>query len=438
MPQLTAPSIPVFKHQLLSLICLAGLPIAACAQEPTASETTSATQTATPTPSAAASTPPDQALVPLEMEILAPPGTSIPRFMVDAAWPEMPSDTIIGQVPGLAVDSDDNVWIAQRPHTLGGTDTGLAMDPPIARNCCRPGPTIMSFAQDGTYLGGWGGPGTGPEVDGVDQWPRNIHGLFVDSDETIWIGGNGDGDHVVLNFTKDGEYIGMVGRHGETDGNASETRLGNPADIWRGSGEVVIADGYINKRIIRFEDGTLDFSGYEGAYAEDPSGGTREGSFDQSQATATTDGGANPLARSFGDIVHCVVGTNDDLIFICDRRNNRAQVFQRTETGDLEHLRDIVIAPETGGTRTVSDIDFSPDGKFIYIADMMNSSIWILDRETYEPLASIGRVGRYPGEFTWLHSVVADSDGNLYTSEVNTGRRVQKLVYMGEEVYQGE
>ena len=97
-----------------------------------------------------------------------------------------------------------------------------------------------------------------------------------------------------------------------------------------------------------------------------------------------------------------------------------------------------MIAPETGGTRTVSDIDFSPDGKFIYIADMMNSSIWILDRETYEPLASIGRVGRYPGEFTWLHSVVADSDGNLYTSEVNTGRRVQKLVYMGEEVYQGE
>ena len=69
---------------------------------------------------------------------------------------------------------------------------------------------------------------------------------------------------------------------------------------------------------------------------------------------------------------------------------------------------------------------------------MMNSTVWVLNRETYEPIANFGRVGRYPGQFTWLHSVVADSDGNLYTSEVNTGRRVQKLVYMGEEIYDGE
>ena len=100
---------------------------------------------------------------------------------------------------------------------------------------------------------------------------------------------------------------------------------------------------------------------------------------------------------------------------------------------DVEFVRDIVIAEETGGTRTVSDITFSPDGEFIYIADMMNSSIWILDSESYDILARIGRVGRYPGEFTWLHSVVSDSQGNLYTSEVNTGRRIQKLVFMGVE-----
>ena len=96
-------------------------------------------------------------------------------------------------------------------------------------------------------------------------------------------------------------------------------------------------------------------------------------------------------------------------------------------------VKDIVIAPETGGTRTVSDISFSPDGKFVYMADMMNSVIWILDRKTHDILAYIGRVGRYPGQFTWLHSVVADSQGNLYTSEVGTGRRVQKLVYLGTE-----
>lgn len=418
-----------FKTHLLTAgLLLGGLTVSACAQETPAPETAAAPEEAAPLTSA-----PAQALVPLEMTILAPEGTPVPRFMVDAAWPKMPADMIIGQTPGLDVDADNNVWLAQRPHTLGGTDIGLTTDPPIAENCCRPGPSVMKFAQDGTYLGGWGTPNTGPVIDGMNQWPRNIHGLFVADDGSIWIGGNGNGDHVVLNYTPEGEFIQMIGSHGETDGNASTDKLGNPADIWNGAGQVIVADGYINKRIARFNSETLEFAGAEGAYAADPTGGTRAGSFDQSQATSTNDGGANPQSTSFGDIVHCVVGTEDGLVFVCDRRNNRAQVFKRTEDGDLDFVRDIVIAPETGGTRTVSDISFSPDGKYIYIADMMNSQIWILNRETYEPLATIGRIGRYPGQFTWLHSVVADSDGNLYTSEVNTGRRVQKLVYMGEE-----
>ncbi|MFC6196480.1 beta-propeller fold lactonase family protein [Ponticaulis profundi] len=370
------------------------------------------------------------ALIPLEFEILTDADVELPRFKVDAAWPDMPAEMIIGQVPGLAVDKNDVVWLAHRPQSLSFSDIGLASDPPQAF-CCKPGPTIMKFAQDGEYLGGWGGPETGPMAEGTNQWPRNVHGLYIDDDMSVWVGGNGDGDHVVLNFTEDGEFIRQIGTHGETDGNASETTLGNPADIWRGLGDVVIADGYINKRIVSFDDDALGFQGAWGAYATDPSGGTREGSFDQSQANSDADGGANPKARSFGDIVHCVVGTDDGHVYICDRRNNRAQLFKRTAAGEMEFVKDIVIAPETGGTRTVSDIAFSPDGKFIYMADMMNSNIWILDRESHEPLARIGRVGRYPGQFTWLHSVVVDSDGNIYTSEVGTGRRVQKLVFLG-------
>ena len=375
---------------------------------------------------------PAPALIPLEMEILTDRDIELPQFKVDAAWPDMPEDLIIGQVPGLAVDKHDVIWLAHRPQSLSFSDTGLASDPPQAF-CCKPGPTIMKFSKEGDYLGGWGDPDTGPVVDGVNQWPRNIHGLYVDDEMTVWIGGNGDGDHVILNFTEDGEFIRQIGTHGETAGNASEDTLGNPADIWRGGGDVIIADGYINKRIVRFDEAGLSYAGAWGAYATPPSGGTRDGSFDQSQASSASDGGANPEARSFGDIVHCVVGTEDGFVYVCDRRNNRVQLFKETETGDLEFVKDIVIAPETGGTRTASDIAFSPDGKFVYIADMMNSNIWILDRETHEPLARIGRVGRYPGQFTWLHSVVADSEGNLYTSEVGTGRRVQKLVFMGME-----
>ena len=62
---------------------------------------------------------------------------------------------------------------------------------------------------------------------------------------------------------------------------------------------------------------------------------------------------------------------------------------------------------------------------------MMNGRIWILWHDTYEVLGSIGRNGRYAGEFTWLHSIETDKDGNLYTSEVSTGQRVQKFVLTG-------
>lgn len=363
----------------------------------------------------------EAALVPLEIEVFADQGQSIPHFMADASWPDMPADLIIGQVPGLAVDKEDNVWLVHRPQSLTFSDVGLAQSPAQAL-CCRPGPDVMKFSKDGKYLDGWKGD---------THWPRTIHGLFVDDDLTVWIGGNGEGDHVIYNYTEDGSFIRKFGTHGKTDGNDSASKLGNPADIWRGLGKVFIADGYINKRIVGLEDEGLGFEGAWGAYGADPLGGTRQGSFDQSQAASNSDGGADPASRAFGDIVHCVVGTEDGHVYVCDRRNNRAQMFRTNADGTLEFVQDIVIAPETGGTRTVTDIAFSPDGAFVYVADMMNSTIWILDRETHEPVARIGRIGRYPGQFTWLHSVDVDSDGNIYTSEVGTGRRVQKLVYMG-------
>lgn len=377
-------------------------------------------------------TPRAPALTPLYTEILAPKGTPVPRFKVDAAWPTLPDDMMLGQVSGVAVDKDDDVWVIHRPHSLTATDNGLAQTPPIA-TCCRPAPTIVRFSQAGAYLDGWGTPETGPVIDGVSQWPKSGHGLYVDAGKTVWFGGNGDGDHAILNFTADGMFIKSYGRREQTKGNLDKAALGNPADVWHEDGEVLVADGYINKRIIGFDDKSGAFSRYWGAYGVAPDAPTRQGNFDQSQATSTSDGGPDPASRQFGDIVHCIVPTKDGHLYVCDRRNNRAQLFRRDAKGKVTFVRDIVIAPQTGGTRTVTDIALSPDQKYLYVADMMNGRIWILLRETHEVLAAIGRNGRYAGEFTWLHSIATDSDGNLYTTEVSTGRRVQKLVFTGME-----
>lgn len=366
----------------------------------------------------------------------------VPTFKVDTSWPKLPEDMILGQIPGLSVDKDDNIWILTRPNSLNPTEIGLDQDPPITVACCKAPPHVLQFDQQGNLLRSWGGPALAPGEstvtgegrdaveEGDEQWPANVHGLYVDDDMTVWLGGNGNGDHVVLNFTADGEYIRQIGRRQSTEGNASQQYLGNPADIASNGASVLIADGYINKRIIEFAEGDLSFAQLWGAYGKDPDGGTRDEPFDQSQATSTGDGGANPESTSFGDIVHCVVRGPEDTVYVCDRRNNRLQLFRET-SGGIEFVEDIVIAPETGGTRTASDVAFSPDGKYVYVADMMNGRVWILLRETHEILGSFGRNGRYPGQFIWLHSVDVDSDGNVYTTEVNTGRRVQKFVFTG-------
>lgn len=366
----------------------------------------------------------------------------IPSFKVDAAWPRLPEDMILGQVPGLSVAGDDTVWILTRPNSLNFSETGLDADPPTALACCKAPPHILQFDQEGNLLRGWGGPEFAPGEStfegqgrdrtetGDEQWPVNVHGLYVDSDNTVWIGGNGAGDHAVLNFTAEGEYIRQIGRRQETAGNMSQQYLGNPADIAHDGESVLVADGYINKRIVEFASNDLSFEHVWGAYGDAPDGGTREGDFDQSQAASSGDGGPNPESRSFGDIVHCVVRGPESTIYVCDRRNNRLQIFRETADG-VKFVQNLAIAPETGGTRTASDVAFSPDGTYVYVADMMNGRVWILLRETHEILGSFGRVGRYPGEFIWLHSVDVDSHGNVYTTEVSTGRRVQRFVFTG-------
>jgi hypothetical protein len=354
----------------------------------------------------------------------------IPVFRADAAWPKLPANTILGQVPGLTVDDEDTVWIIQRPNSLDKTEAGLAETPPIVVACCKGAPHVLRFAPDGALMQGWGGPETAPTIEGTSQWPANVHGIFVGRDDTVWIAGNGDGDHVALNYTMDGKFIRQIGRRGETGGNTDASMLGNPADVFDNGRTVLIADGYINKRIAQYRSQDLAPVRIWGAYGAQPGSETREQPFDQSQATSTADGGADPASKSFGDIVHCVERGPDALIYVCDRRNNRIQVFS-DEGGKLTFVKGIPIAPESGGTRTASDVAFSPDGKFMYVADMVNGRVWILDAKAHDILGSFGRNGRYPGQFIWLHSVSVDSKGNIYTTEVGTGRRVQRFVLTG-------
>src|SRR6266478_556848 len=82
------------------------------------------------------------------------------------------------------------------------------------------------------------------------------------------------------------------------------------------------------------------------------------------------------------------------------------------------------------GSGTVGSISFSPDPqqKYIYVPDMMDSVVWILNRSDGAVAGRIGHSGHGPGQFHGLHVATMDSQGNLYTGEVTTGKRIQKFV----------
>ena len=337
-----------------------------------------------------------------------PGGTS---FEVDPHWPQpLPNNWILGQVAGVAVDSNDHIWILQRPGTLTANEAGAVQDPPISE-CCVPAPSVIEFDQGGNVVQAWGGP------DSEERWPASEHGLFVDHEDNVWLASSAPDDHVVLKFDRSGQRLLTIGEWGVTGGSDDTVHLGRAADIAvdAEANEVYIADGYGNRRIIVFDSRTGEYRRHWCAYA-DPCDDGELGAYAPD---------AEPI-RSFRSPMHAVRLSNDGLVYAADRANNRIQVFRKDGT----FVREAFVARATLSMGAVWDLEFSRDAEqtYVYVPDGTNMKVWILERESLEVLGSFGRGGRNPGQFNWVHNVAADSHGSLYTVEVNTGKRVQRFV----------
>jgi hypothetical protein len=334
----------------------------------------------------------------------------LPQFLVDPFWPKpLPHNWILGQVANVAVDAQDHVWIIQRPRALADREIGAEQRPPISK-CCFAAPPIIEFDQSGNVLRTWGGPGTGYD------WPSSEHGIHIDRRGFVWIGGNGDKDSQILKFTADGRFVMQIGKSGESTGSADTRNLGRPADIEvdDDAREVYVADGYGNRRVVVFDSETGAYKRSWGAYGKKPIDGP-----------ATTYKPSDPPSPQFGNPVHCVQLSRDGLVYVCDRTNNRYQVFRKDGT----FVSESVFEKDTLLNGSVSAFVFSrdPGQRLIYMADSVNNEIRIVDRMSARVLGRIGRPGRYAGQFHAVHDIAIDSQGNLYTAEVNTGQRVQKF-----------
>ena len=340
-----------------------------------------------------------------------------PTFEVDPVWPKpLPNHWVLGNVIGVGVDARDHVFIVHRNDTFDAQkEIGAAQNPPLSE-CCVPAPPIIEFDPEGNVVAAWGGTVAGaPYV-----WPLSNHGVSVDNKGNVWVGGNGNGDSHILKFTHDGHFLLQIGIPGQPVNSKATDHFGRVAKISFdvAANEAYIADGYGNHRVavIDMDDGHV--KRFWGGYGNVPS--------DSNYGPYNPDA---PLIQQFRTPVHCAEPTPDGLVYVCDRPNDRIQVFRK----DGSFVKEKIIAPRTLGDGSVWDIAFSrdKDQKYMFLADGKNEHVYVLDRASLEILTMFGDGGRQPGQWFAVHSIATDSKGNIFTTETYEGKRIQKFVYKG-------
>ena len=349
-----------------------------------------------------------------------------PRFEVDPFWPKpLPNHWVLGNAIGVWADEQDVIWIIHRGSaTLADNERALELK---TGDCCAGAPPVLAYDKAGNLVRHWGGPGQGYD------WPASNHGIFVDHTGAVWIGGNGPGDSHIVKFTKDGKFLAQFGKpnvrvsgknaQGQSTfagGSNDPQNFGRVAKITVDpkQNEAFIADGYLNKRVAVLDAKTGAMKRFWGAYGNKPD--------DADLGPYRPDA---PPAKQFRNPVHCADLSVDGLLYVCDRLNDRLQVFNRDGT----FVKEAFIAKNTRASGSVWDIAFSkdPQQRYLFVADGINNRIYILQRDTLEILTSFGDGGRQPGQFYGVHSIAIDSQGNLYTTETWEGKRLQKFVYKG-------
>jgi DNA-binding beta-propeller fold protein YncE len=345
--------------------------------------------------------------------VMAPAASNAesPGFKVEASWPKpLPNNWILGQVGGMTIDAQDNVWVFQRPRSLTDDEKGASLTPPRSK-CCVPAPSVLVFNPAGDLVKSWSGPGDNRGYD----WPLVEHGIMVDNKGFVWLTGSGKDDGMVLKFTVDGKFVKQLGKRGPLTSSTDLSQFGQAAalELDAQANEIYVADGYGNHRVAVLDADTGAIKRIWGAYGKPPT----------DEKTADF----NPDSPQFANPVHCVTLAKNGLVYVCDRRNNRVQVFHK----DGSFVRQYVFDAKTLGSGSSWGVAFSPLDKeqnYFAVLDGTNNEIKTVRVSDGAVVGTSGRPGREAGEFHWVHTGAFDSKGNFYTGEVDTGKRIQKWV----------
>ena len=261
---------------------------------------------------------------------------------------KVPEGISLGKCSAVAFDSTGRLYLLHRGKT-----------------------PILCFDADGKYLHGWGG-----------EYQQIPHGIRIDRHDNLWT--TDIGSHLVLKYDLHGKLLLSLGTSGKP--GSERNQFNKPSDVAFGpKDEVYISDGYINTRVIQFDQlGTFIMEW--GQPGEGP------GQF---------------------NLVHAIKVDSRNHILVADRENERIQVFDATGK---------VLDIWKGMTPYGIDID--RDGK-IFVADTTHHQVLQLDAAG-KIVHRWGSQGSAPGQFEAPLMLTCDREGNLYVAEVD-GKRLQKF-----------
>ena len=359
-------------------------------------------------------------------------------YKVDPFWPKLPlpNNWSMQQVVDLYVDADDHVWIINRPDDARPDEIGA---PRTA--CCVKGPEIIEFDPQGNVVSSWSGSGH-------PGWPQRLQTIAVDRQKNVWLSGTRPGDGIIK-FSRDGKFLWDFGHRGPKpepgktppplveNNQQTDVFVSGVAgfDFDEDARELYVADTeFINKRILVFDMDTGRFKrGWGGK-------GVPLSEIPNQRVPPYDTKGPPPDIKEF-NVLHCIHLSNDGLVYVCDRGNDRVQVFTKQGKFVMQywiHTSTPARGAECGGPGsdkfgpcgTVFNLAFSPapQQNFVFVADGANNKVWIVNRRSGMTVGSIGDNGRMAGMFHFIDAIAADSKGNIYTGEVETGKRIQKFV----------
>jgi streptogramin lyase len=299
-------------------------------------------------------------------------GSGSLQYELDEGWEQLPAGWAHPDVAAVSTDSQGNIYLF-----------------------CRAEHPVIIYDKAGKFLESWG----------EGQFSDRPHGMYIDADDYVYL--VDDSDHTARKYTKDGKLLLMLGTSGQPSDTGAEGAFGpvkraagpfnRPTNmVTHPNGSLYVSDGYGNCRVHRF---------------------TAEGQLLESWGEPGSEQGC--FITPHGIWVH-----DDGRLFVCDRENDRIQIF--TPEGkfldqwlDVQRPQDIYM--DRDGHVFVGElVRFKGENtaRNGYIEEDRPSRVSVFDQQGNLLLRWGGVDVAAPGNFVGPHDIWVDPEGTVYVAEV--------------------